>query len=348
MKKIAVGFLTMLLCTAASLQTQSNNGTSQINVPGITFSPSPTHTRATEDEPTGIDCSVSVAVNVPKGVKTLSVPMDTSCQHSYNVSSLLQASGQYTSAFDTSMAFVERCPTDPHAPFAFGDLAGDAAYGGAGPLPAALLPFRQWLISALAWNTNSPDYFCSDVFAIMQTFGTTDTSWTAENTATNEAMSVLYWLQHNPLCYSSYDSEFYANGRGSQIRAWLDTQDTATNPLDTTIYTMHQLGLDSVLKYAGLLGVSSNTPSIISNASAYPNPTGEGTVISFGITREAYVTVNLYDVLGHQVSSAGFGGVAEPGNLSVPMSLVGLPSGTYFARIQTTYGEAQTVKLVKE
>ncbi len=112
---------------------------------------------------------------------------------------------------------------------------------------------------------------------------------------------------------------------------------------------MHDLGLDSVLKYFGMLGVSEGTaPSIISNATAYPNPTGEGTVISFGIAREAYVAINLYDVLGHQVSSSGFGSVVEPGNLSVPISLVGLPSGTYFARIQTTYGEAQTVKLVKE
>jgi hypothetical protein len=326
----------------------NNAQPSQPNAFGISFSPSPTHTRATEDVPTGIDCSVSAAVTDPKGVKPLSMPLDTSCQHSYNVSSLLQAAGQYAAAYDTSMAFVERCPTDPHASFAFGDMAGDVGNGGNGPYPGALTSFRQWLISALPWNTNSPDYFCSDVFAIMQTFSTTDTAWAAGNTVQNEGLSVLYWLQQNPLCFSSYGSQLYINSRGSQKRGWLDTQDTSTTPLDTTIYTMQQLGLDSVLKYAGLLGVSNNTPSIIINASAYPNPTGEGTVISFGIAREAYVAINLYDVLGHQVSTEGFGGVVEPGNLSVPISLVGLPSGTYFARILTAYGEVQSVKLVKE
>ena len=275
---------------------------------------------------------------------------DTSCQHSYSFGILQQHEMKYAASYDTLKEFVERCPTNIYAPGAFGSMAGDVGYGGDGPFPGCLLDFRQWLLSALSWNPYSPTYFCTDVHAIMQTFGTTDTGWAAGNKVTNEGMSVLYWLLHNPFCDNSSDSQLYVNGRGSQEEEWFNWPglDTATTPLDTTIYTMHQLGLDSVLKYAGLLGVSSNTPSIISNATAYPNPTGEGTVISFGIAREAYVSINLYNVLGHQVSSAGFGGVVEPGNLSVPMSLVGLPSGTYFARIQTTYGEAQTVKLVKE
>ncbi len=324
--------------------------TSQQDASGISFSPSPTNTLGGLDQPTGIECGTNYAKVGPKGAKPQSMPLDTSCQHSYSVSHILQHDREYAASYDTSKAFVERCPTDPDASGAFGDMSGDVDNGGDGPVPAAYLDFRQWLISALAWNTNTPDYFCSDVFSIMRTFGTTDTSWQACNTATNEGMSVLYWLQHNPLCSGSYDSELYINGRGSQKESYLNWPGLNRDsiPLDTTIYTMQQLGLDSVLKYAGLLGVSSNTPRIISNATAYPNPTGEGTVISFGIAREAYVIINLYDVLGHQVSSAGFGNVVEPGNESIPFSLQGLPPGTYFARILTAYGEVQSVKLVKE
>jgi hypothetical protein len=103
------------------------------------------------------------------------------------------------------------------------------------------------------------------------------------------------------------------------------------------------------LKYAALLGVNEgNMPSIITNATAYPNPTGEGTVVSFGVSRETYVTIGLFDILGHQVTSPTFGGVVESGNLSVPLTLQGLPSVTYFARIMTTYGEVQTVRIVME
>ncbi|HEY3874695.1 MAG TPA: T9SS type A sorting domain-containing protein [Candidatus Kapabacteria bacterium] len=94
--------------------------------------------------------------------------------------------------------------------------------------------------------------------------------------------------------------------------------------------------------------MSSKDSDIIINASASPNPTGTGTVLTFGTAKEAYVIVNLYDVLGHTAGTAHFEGSIEPGNHSIPLSLIGLPPGTYFARIQTTYAEVQSVKIVKE
>ncbi|HEY3876507.1 MAG TPA: T9SS type A sorting domain-containing protein, partial [Candidatus Kapabacteria bacterium] len=151
-----------------------------------------------------------------------------------------------------------------------------------------------------------------------------------------------------PLCDNSADSLLYVDGRGSQEETWFNSVDTSKVPLDTTIYSLHDLGLDSVLKYAALLGVSEGGPSIITNASAYPNPTGTGTVLTFGTAKEAYVIVNLYDVLGHTAGTAHCEGSIQPGNHSIPLSLIGLPPGTYFARIQTTYGEVQSVKIVKE
>ena len=89
-------------------------------------------------------------------------------------------------------------------------------------------------------------------------------------------------------------------------------------------------------------------PDIISKAAASPNPVNSGTIISFGISKEAYVKIEVFDILGNRVSSAGFESLFEPGNKAIPISLQGLPSGTYFARIVTAYGEVQTLKLVKE
>ena|SRR5665213_868605 len=88
--------------------------------------------------------------------------------------------------------------------------------------------------------------------------------------------------------------------------------------------------------------------SAIDSIAASPNPVSTGTIISFGISKEAYVKIEVFDLFGNRVSSAGFESLFEPGNKAVPISLVGLPSGTYFARIVTAYGEVQTVKLVKE
>jgi hypothetical protein len=275
--------------------------------------------------------------------------LPTGCQLSFNRGMSYEQNRLYVASYDTLKAFVEACPTFYYASGAFQIMAEDVQNGGDGPLPASLKDFQTWLISALAWNPGNSDYFCADVHALMGTVatGNIDTSWAQMNTERNRGMSVLHWLLNNPLCFSSDDSELYVNSRGSQREDW--TNSGCDCPLDTTIYSMHDLGLDSVLKYAGLLGVHDpSMASIISNASAYPNPTGTGTVISFGISKEAYVMIKLFNVLGQAVAVNGFENVVQPGNLSVPISLAGLPSGTYYARIQTTYGETQTVKLVKE
>jgi len=225
-------------------------------------------------------------------------------------------------------------------------MSGAVQQGGNGPLPQCVDNFRTWLISALAWNPHDPTYFCADVEQIA--FADTNRSYVAGNTALNKGMSVLYWLIHNPLCDNPDDDELYTGSRGSQLREWRDNQDT-TKPLDTTIYSMHDLGLDSVLKYAAMLGVhSGHSETIIMNPSAYPNPMGKSTVVSFGISREAYVKVEVFDLLGHLAATNGFESVLEPGTYSIPISLATLPAGTYYARIMSTYGEAQTVKLVKE
>jgi len=228
-------------------------------------------------------------------------------------------------------------------------MEGDVGAGGVGPLPQGYQVFREWLLAALRWNPNNPRYFCADVQALAGTFPISNNSWDATNRSTNQALSVIYWIIHNPLCDNYYDHKYYTNGRGSQREAWENTQDTSKVPLDTTIYSMHDLGLDSVLKYAAMLGVhSGNGETIISSALASPNPVGEGTVIIFGTSREAFVRIELFDLLGNAVSSNGFEGVVESGTHSVPISTHNLAAGMYYARISTTYGEVQTVKLVKE
>jgi len=162
-------------------------------------------------------------------------------------------------------------------------------------------------------------------------------------------LAILNYLINNPLCENqrlNYSQE-YDDDRHLQRSLWASNNPGV--PFDSTLPSLHDLGLDSVLKYAALLGVHDpNMPSIISNASASPNPVGEGTEIYFSTNREAYVMVRLYNLLGQDAGSLKFEGVVEPGNHEVPLSLAGLPSGTYYARIQTTYGEVQTVKLVKE
>ncbi len=307
-----------------------------------------------------VTCGSSFAkVKRNNGMKTESndtINMD-SCQRLIGLAEDFDAANEFTLEFDTAKYAIEHCVnTDPVAARqAVGHLSIATNQDGNGPLPQGWVIERNYLLSLFQLRPGDGSWLCGICNQLIgcMSDGDNDTSWQQVDSSTNRGLSLVYWLIHNSPCaqYGTNDTETYVGSRQSEYESYLSWPNLNRDsvPFDTTIYTMQQLGLDSVLKYFGLLGVSEGTaPSIISNATVYPNPTGAGAVISFGIAREAYVSINLFDVLGHQVSSASYEGVAEPGDLSVPISLQGLQSGTYFARIQTTFGEVQTVKLVKE
>ncbi len=265
-----------------------------------------------------------------------------------------QGGSQWQQLYDSTKKFIETCYNNYWAPSMFQEFS--AALQPLATADSSLwLEGRQWLESVLYLNTTNPSYFCACLDAIGATFNSpSDTTETLLWAEQNRQLALARWEIENTTCDTPILENQFNDTRISQYETWLN--DT-TVPLDTTLPSLASLGLDTLLARHFLYASVSETPQpgIISNPTAYPNPTGEGTVISFGISQEAYVKIELFDVLGHLVSGSGnrgpgpgFEGLFEPGNKSVPLSLAGLPSGTYFARIQTAYGEAQSVNLVKE
>ncbi|HET6402942.1 MAG TPA: T9SS type A sorting domain-containing protein [Candidatus Kapabacteria bacterium] len=247
----------------------------------------------------------------------------------------------FDTAYDTGRYFVLHCPGNPRA---FSDFGGTFAASQVQTIQGKLA-LRQFLLNLLPAATAGGN-FCSCVGDLIYTFTGTDPELNDKI-----QLSIIKFLLDQQACQGNNDGYAfdYQNARRDQIIHWIDTAKMdSMQYFDSTLFSMHDLGLDSVLKYAGLLGVKDGKESIVSNGSAYPNPTGEGTILSFGTSKEAYVLIELFDVLGHKMETAHFESVLQPGNHEVPIPLQGLPSGTYYARIQTTYGEAQTVKLVKE
>ncbi len=256
--------------------------------------------------------------------------------------------GQVQQCYDTTMKFIETCYNDYFAPSMFQEFSASRQTLEVSDT-SLWLQAQLWLESVLYLNTTNPEYFCACVEA-MQVADPNDTGGEEQGWINlNKALAIDEWLVQNTTCDTPFIENEIKGARASQYEDWLN--DTSV-PLDTTIPSIASLGLglDTLLAKHLLYESVSETPQpgIISNPTAYPNPTGSGTVISFGISKEAYVKIELFDVLGHEVGSAGFESLFEPGNKSVPLSLAGLASGTYFARIQTAYGEAQSVKLVKQ
>jgi hypothetical protein len=302
--------------------------------------------------PDGANCpaATSYAGTKPSGKnKPLSIASDTG----NNCDSLrfkiynYQGAGQWQQCYDTTMKFIETCYDNYWAPAMFQEFNA-ARQSLEGTDSTFWLQSQLWLQSVLYLNTTNPEYFCACVEA-MQVAPPTDTGEVQGWIDLNKGLAVLRWLIQNTTCDTPTLQNEFDGARASQYSSWLN--DT-TVPLDTTIPSLASLGLglDTLLARHTLYASVSNPPQpgIISSATANPNPTGAGTLISFSIAKEAYVKIELFDVLGHEASSYGYESLFEPGNKSVPLSLQGLPSGTYFARILTAYGEVQSVKLVKE
>ncbi len=412
MKKIAVGCLTILLCTATSLHAQLNNGTDVrstslrteqpagvpqnvsldamgtvcaspcfstgsynwlpytsgiVNAYGITYCATNGGNLGSSSSPPSWASGCQDWVNIlgtdagKSGSAPLSVDsISDTCTFLLNYGNSLSQFQSWQSSYDTLQLFIDRCALRTRSWSAFGSLGSDVQ----NLLPTAYnfpedstiyAQYRTWLYSVLYLNTTDPEYFCQCVEQIFGTFGyvRVDTANEQSFIADNFGIAVDRWLLLNTNCDSSQEWANWQYARSQQRQLWQSDSIEGTHyPYDTTIPPLDSIypGLDTLLARHALYASVSETPQpgILSNATANPNPVTEGTVISFSISKEAYVKIELFDVLGKQASSYGYESLFEPGNKSVSFSLAGLPSGTYYAHIITAYGEVQTVKLVKE
>ena len=284
-------------------------------------------------------------------IQPLSEADSETCATLYNkVDNVYLRNHDWEPMYDTGKKFIEMCANYENGQGDFNSVFGDIGGGMMALAPqdtSIFIETRKWLESVLYLNTTDPNYFCLCVNYIGGTFrSVSDTTETLTWKSENCGLAIERWLWENdPQCDTQDMKRNYNATRFSQREDWLND----TNVLyDTTLPSMAQLGLDTILSKHLLMSVSKPPQGFITNVSASPNPVTTGTVISFGIRKEAYVKIEVFDILGNRVSSAGFESLFEPGNKAVPISLQGLPSGTYFARILTAYGEVQTVKLVKE
>ena len=99
--------------------------------------------------------------------------------------------------------------------------------------------------------------------------------------------------------------------------------------------------------YDLLLAEMQGTP-IILNAHLTADPFSQQTSLSITTSREAYIHVEVFDMLGRQLPGVGYAGTFEPGTRDVPLDLSQAPSGTYYLRLSTANNETRTMKLSKE
>jgi hypothetical protein len=89
------------------------------------------------------------------------------------------------------------------------------------------------------------------------------------------------------------------------------------------------------VKYAsvGVKAISSEIPKEFSLGQNYPNPFNPVTNIQFGIPKNSFVTIKVFDLLGREVSVL-VNEYKEAGSYDVNFNASGLSSGLYFYRIE--------------
>jgi hypothetical protein len=130
--------------------------------------------------------------------------------------------------------------------------------------------------------------------------------------------------------YVSYDGDYYffsrPEGWGASIEA--------------DIYWVGTSFIDSIKS-----GITFNDPGILKLNQNYPNPFSSSTMISYSLSKNASVELNIYDILGTKVRTLlkEFQGA---GNYNIPFDADILPAGVYFYRLSADGGYSEKKKML--
>jgi hypothetical protein len=271
----------------------------------------------------------------------------SSCDNLYSKGMGLITDAAYLEAQDTLEDFINRCYSLSAAYQAFGNIAtsvsGDGISG-----DAKWLTLRNWLFSVLYLNPDS-NYYCGDAGALLSTF---DYGSGSRGNDLRGRVAVEKFLTQCGKCsyYTSTVPQSLPTLWRQIYKLWQDTvTDSLLTPFDSSVPTLQQIGFQLLLgpQYAAVNdGVIPS--SILGAIGISPNPFMDNTVIDYTINVPATLTVEVYDQLGHRVTSPVPSVFTNNGEYSFTLSGSDIPSGNYYIRFSVPEGEVKTIKVVKE
>ena len=98
----------------------------------------------------------------------------------------------------------------------------------------------------------------------------------------------------------------------------------------------NQIDQDGMFEYSPEVSVTVGASGIARNEMRnYPNPFNPATQISVSLESDDDVTLKVYDITGREVATL-MHGIVSAGTHTVAFNAAQLPSGTYFAQLQTS------------
>jgi len=270
-----------------------------------------------------------------------------SCQILYASADQYRRDHVWLPAYDTARHYIETCAYYFQSWWAF-QITSEGVQGLFVHDTSIIRRYRDWLESVLYLNTTDPEYFCQCVYAIAGTLNyPSDTTAVLLNQRTNRGLSVFQWLLLHTDCDTEILRREYQRGRDAQYVHWLETDTTIA--LDTTLPSMSDLGLDSLLNlhFSGVAHPAIYS-GILNSLTISKNPFTSTTTLHFALDKMAYLKAEVYDELGRMIVGDGSGHSFDPGKHQISFDLTGFASGADYLRVSMGDGEVRTIKLVKK
>ncbi|MDE3057419.1 MAG: prolyl oligopeptidase family serine peptidase [Bacteroidota bacterium] len=167
----------------------------------------------------------------------------------------------------------------------------------------------------------------------------------------NAKQTVNDWIRHSGRFDAVIDFDKALRNPADTLKL-LPTYDSGDHlhPSETGHHAMAEavdLTLFSEEATASVNEKPGHQPKTFSLLQNYPNPFNPSTTITFTLPAKAFVTLKIFDSLGRKVATL-FSKEMVPGTYSKEWNAEGLPSGTYFARLQEgSYSETRKLILLK-
>ncbi len=235
--------------------------------------------------------------------------------------------------YDTLRLYIEKCAaTDDDSWDVFNAIDGAVSlYATKDTL--RFIQYRQWLISVFYLNTTNPAYFCACLGSIAGTYQY------GKYPATLAGLAVLDYIRHDSNCYSpGLDKEFTK-----------DSLSAYQHGLDPThLPSLDSLDLGFLLHTSKVEKRQSLSSAYFASAGSSANPFVDQTQLDFTLNRSSYITLSIFDELGHQVYGNGKGSSYQAGRHLIQIDGRDLPKGVLYVRLSNGFGETRTVKLIHE
>jgi len=270
-----------------------------------------------------------------------------SCQILYASADQYRRDQTWQKAFDTAKHYIEKCANYPQSWRAF-QITGQGAQGIFVHDTSIYTRYHAWLESVLYLNKTDPEYWCQCVYAIANSFtATSDTTTLQKIEAPNRLLAVYQWLLQHTDCDTEILRREYQRARDAQYVRWQTTDTTIA--LDTTLPSMSDLGLDSLLNlhFSGVAHPAIYS-GILNSLTISKNPFTSTTTLHFALDKMAYLKAEVYDELGRMIIGDGSGHSFDLGKHQIPFDLKSYASGAYYLRVSMGDGEVRTIKLVKK